>query len=112
MNQERMQWLLEAVQNAPRGKLDMTNWCGTAQCASGWLCADPRAQLAGLHTNYIGPYFEGEYMVRALQNFLDISLKEARYIFIPTEYESDMQCKKIPKREVLSHIKRVMKQQH
>lgn len=110
MNRERMQWLFDAVQNAPRGKLDMTNWCGTAQCASGWLCADPRAKMAGLHnTSYAGPYFEGEYMVWALKRFLDISLEEARYIFIPTEYVSNMQCKKIPKREVLSHIKCVIK---
>lgn len=110
MNRERMQWLIEAVQNAPRGKLDMTNWCGTAQCASGWLCADPRAKMAGLHTSPEGPYFAGEYMVRALQKFLDISLEEARYIFIPVEYKSDMEGKiKIPKREVLSHIKHVMK---
>ena len=112
MHLNRMQWLIEAIKSAPDDDFNMTFWeCGTAHCAGGWLCLDPRAQQLGLRLdNPSGthltclPCYENAVGFSAMADFLDISSYNSKYIFDPSRYKDHP----IKKSAVLRHIRRVM----
>lgn len=108
MNEERVGWLIEVLAKAGRGQsvdpylepleFDVSSWhCGTAACAGGLLCLDPRAFSAGLSLEH---GFSGYPVPRyrptpshpdldtydALAAFLGIEVRQAIRIFCPTDY--------------------------
>jgi hypothetical protein len=81
MNIERMDLLLDVLARAPEHEFDMTQWCGTAACAFGHLCRDPRAQKLGLRIHRKKPYYRRQFGFKAAALFLDIPVSMAEYVF-------------------------------
>lgn len=67
--------------------IDLVEDCNTAACGLGWLCRAPWARKLGLSTAGGQPVFEGMLGVRAGEKLLGITYPQARWLFLPEEYD-------------------------
>lgn len=75
------------------GKDDLS--CGTSACAMGWATTIPEFKQLGLHLERFSPSGQGFLVFgeakhfEAAAQFMDISLKEAEYLFDPAKYPEE-----------------------
>lgn len=101
MNIERLQHLIQILENVPAEKFDLSKWkCGTTACAIGWACSDPSFNEQGLrmtHFSHLGEHTLYCPILRfgnrkeegwdAVTQFFDITREQADYLFANWTYQ-------------------------
>lgn len=112
--------LVRAERDHSQGKFDMTDWhCGTAYCAAGLLCLQPKAQAEGLHlvngalwgdSSSSIPTYRSMDGFEALAGFLGITEDQSFYLFDPVRYEKfdSVEAKRIIPRDVIERVDEIL----
>lgn len=104
MNIERLTLLRQfLLANVKDEQLQMKNWvCGTERCAIGWAteCPELKSQgltlkglpkLDGSESNNIEPYYITWYGFPAIEEFFDLTGKQAQWLFNHDAYQNPME---------------------
>ena len=127
--EDKLRHLLHIAENIPDDCINMTIWsntypaeCKTVGCLLGWACLDPEFNKLGLTLrqsiryintllHYKFPQYNKDsafwYKEEAGEKFFELSIQEAKYLFLPTCYPK-MQQMPIMKEMIIKHIIHVL----